>query len=178
MSTQLTRMAIQPVTRAVTHQIAYASLPVWAMAQASALTLPVVTVPTLCPLAAQSLSVKASHALQMPLAQCNVKEQCGRVCLVGFVERCHDVDPELPFALFDLGQRYDRAFRRYAQAVARSARFEPRDWWKRAKRLCDKCLAELERVAGRATVAELVYLVLKLQMPLAWPTGYGEQGYA
>ena len=171
---QITRV----LPKASAHQIKRFSLPAWATAQASALTLPVVTAPTLCPLAAQSLSVKASHAVQMPLAQCAVKEQCGRVCLVSFVEQRRDVDPELPFALFDLGERYDRAFRRYAQSVAMSARFEPRDWWKRAKRLCDKCLTELERVADRATVAELVYLVLKLQMPLAWPEGYGERRYA
>lgn len=168
----------QVVTRAVVHQIKRRTLPTWATAQASALALPVVTKPTLCPLAAQSLSVKASHALQLPLEQCGVQEQCGRVCLVGFVEMRRDVDPELPFALFDLGQRYDRAFRRYAQIVARFSPFEPRRWWKQAKGACDKCLTELERVAARATVAELVYLVLKLQMPLAWPQGYGEQRHA
>lgn len=173
MNTRLIRTVTQPITRAVACQIAHTTLPMWATVQVSALTLPVVMTPTLCPLEVQSLAVRASHALEMPLAQCDVREQCGRVCLVGFVEQHHDADPELPFALFDLGKRYDRAFRRYAQAVARSSRFTPREWWKRAKRLCDKCLVELERVADRATVAELVYLVLKLQMPLAWPEGYG-----
>ena len=168
----------QVITKAVSHQIRRYTLPTWATVQSAALTLPVVTAPVVSALETQALSVKASHALQMPLAQCDVREQCGRVCLVSFVEQRRDTDPELPFALFDLGQRYDHAFRRYAQSVAMSARFEPRDWWKRAKRLCDKCLAELERVADRATVAELVYLVLKLQMPLAWPEGYGERRYA
>jgi len=170
-------MSTQTVTRAGIHQIERYTLPVWADAQARFLTLPIVTEPALCQLTAQSLSVQASHALQVPLAQCEVREQCERVFLVAFAGQ-KSVDPELPFALFDLGQRYDRAFQRYAQAVAPSVYFTPHEWWERAKRACDKCLVELERVADRATVAELVYLVLKLQMPLAWPEGYGERHYA
>ncbi len=171
-------MSILAVTCADRRQISRHTLPSWATAQASHSALPVVTKPTLCPLEVQLLSVKASHALEAPLAKCDVREQCERVCLVAFVGQQRDADPELPFALFDLGERYDRAFRRYAQAIALSSRFEPRDWWRRAKRLCDKCLAELEKVSSRTTVAELVFLVLKLQMPLAWPEGYGEQEYA
>lgn len=165
---------LTPITRATTRQIAHSTLPGWATLHAGS-ALPVVYAPRLPAHVVDAVTVQVTHALQFPLSMLTVKEQCGRVYLVATQERHVTVDPELPIALLDLGDRYTRAFARYTRHLATiSPYFDwwmTRRWWRRAQRLCDKCLVALEEVADRMAIEELVYLVLKLQRPLAWPTG-------
>ena len=178
------RVMLSPVTHAVTHQITHTTLPVWATQytgglKATGLALPVVCKPQLPAYIADAVAVQVTHALQFPLGMLEVKEQCGHVYLVATKERHVTVDPELPIALLNLGDKYARAFARYAQHLTTIGPYFDRGmterWWKRAHRLCGKCLAALEQVADKITIEELVYLVLKLQQPLAWPTGKTER---
>jgi len=165
-------MGLTWLTRADRRNLAYRGLNDWAQLAVTELSLPVVREPEVSSMTRETLAVMASHALGYPLGMCNVRERVGRVYLVGAIELEYHADPELPLCLVNLGEPYERTFRTYFKHVAR---FVPHQdvgvWWRRAHKLCARCLDNLEQVAGRLSVQELVYLVVRLQVPLAWPRG-------
>jgi len=122
-----------------------------------------------------AVSIMAAHALASPLGKLEVMETCGRIVLVAVEEQRAPRDPIIPLALVNLGDRYNKAFAKYVRHLARYS--TEQRWWNRAYSLCGKVIKALEEVAGALAAEELSYLVMKIQVPLAWPTGRAENPY-
>jgi len=125
-----------------------------------------------------ALIIKATNALQVPLATMQVREACGQVFLVAFEGAREQRDPELPMIIQPMGRKFERAYQRFAQQVAEFSPyvFSYAKWWKEAKRRCDRALKALEADPALSclSVEEAAYFVLKLQLPLAFPQGAQE----
>ena len=171
---------MRAITRAERAAIAAWTLTAWASAQQQ--TLPVLRGQDLAmivtPPVKDSLAIKATNALQMPLETVQIKEACGQVFLVAFEAARERRDPELPMVLQPMGRKFERAYQRFAQQVASFSPhiFEFGKWWEEAKRRCDKALKALETDPALAnlSVEEAAYFVLKMQIPLAFPQGTKE----
>lgn len=157
--------------------ISYVGLYSWAtqsMVQARAITVPFETHPRVVRDSITDMaSIMAARALGYALGEMEVKETCGRVVLVSVKEHQEMRDPVIPLALINLGDRYNQALANYVRHVAHY--LTGRRWWDRAQGLCDKAIDALQKVAGALSAEELAYLVVKLQVPLAWPQGREEK---
>lgn len=180
-----TEIQVATVNKASLKPQAKSTLTDWALMRAVARPLPVVRDPDIDPLVRQQLAVMVSYALGRPLREFDVIERVGRIVTVSVVPATHNPDPEIPLALVPLGRRYDRALRAYVHRLVEQRPWEmagygvvgdPACWWRKAKRACDKVLRALDRVGGLLNSSELAYLVLRLQVPLAWPEGVPRDG--
>lgn len=164
-------MENQMVGRARVEQIRYIGLRPWAAASlidGLKAVVPIGTLPAIQQQAVTDIaSVMAANAFGSSLHSLKVVEACGRVVLVSAVPYRQTRDPVLPLAMIHTGNGYDRAFAQYAQHLARFT--SDSRWWNQARAYCDAVLYELEKIAARFSVQELAYLVVKLQVPLAWP---------
>lgn len=165
--------------RAEVARVSYIGLCAWALqgiAQARAITVPFTSHPIEVQEAiSDTVSIMASRALASALGRLEPRETCGRVVLVAVEEQHVQRDPIIPLALLDLGREYNKAFGKYVQHLvqyqAAIFRGSPQKWWNRACGLCNKTIDALEKAAHVLTIEELSYLVVKLQVPLAWPQG-------
>jgi hypothetical protein len=161
------------LTRAEVRQVTYVGLTNWAMAMAQEVDRAVVPASLLQSRTLfEMVSVRAANALGSPLASLELKEAVGRVVWVACEKMSLQRDPLIPLVMVYLSRRYEWAYCDYVRHVARY--YANERWWAEARKLCDRVLAALSEVAGRLTRTELAYLVLKLQVPLAWPTGKPE----
>jgi hypothetical protein len=163
------------LTRAEVRQVAYVGLTNWAMAIAQEVDRAVVPASQLqSKTLFEMASVRAANALGAPLGSLEVREAVGRVVWVACEKAAYPRDPLMPLVMFYLSRRYERAYCNYVRHVVR---YYPSNecWWARARKLCDKVMTALGEVTNRLTRTELAYLVLKLQVPLAWPTGKPER---
>ena len=166
-----------PMTRADTHQIGYHGMMNWAVALTQEIDLAIIPASQLQSVALLDMvSIRTTNALGAVLASLEIKEAVGRVILVACERATTRRDPVIPVAMMSMGRQYDRAYCNYVRHLARYHNGD--DWWPKARRLCDKTLSALAKVIGGLTRTELAYLVLKLQAPLAFPTGYKTTGLA
>lgn len=162
------------LTRAEVSQVSYTGLTNWAMAMAQEVDLAVVPAASLqSPTLFDMVSVRTANALGAPLGALEIKEAVGRVVWVACEKAPFQRDPLIPLVMIHLSRRYERTYCDYVRHVARYTRDER--WWAKARKLCDKVMMALNDVTNKLTRVELAYLVLKLQVPLAWPTGMRER---
>lgn len=161
------------LTRAEVRQVTYVGLTNWAMAIAQEVDLAVVPASLLqSETLFEMASVRAANALGAPLGALEVREAVGRVVWVACEKALVQRDPLIPLVMVYLSRRYERAYCNYVRYIARY--YNDERWWAKARKLCDRVLAALSEVVGSLTRMELAYLVLKLQVPLAWPMGKPE----
>lgn len=164
------------LTRADVAQVKHAGLANWAVTMAQEVDRAIVSG---CWIQSKTLfdmaSIRAASALGAPLGRLEVKEAVGRVLWIACERVSIQHDPVIPLVLIPMGRRYEQAYCQYVRHVARYYAYAAGGgWWARAYELCGGVLAALSKVADRLTRVELAYLVLKLQIPLAWPVGVKE----
>ena len=165
------------ITRADVRQINYHGVMNWAVALTREVDLAIIPASQLRSAALMDMvAVQATNALGSALGSLEIKEAVGRVVLVACEKAASHRDPVIPVTMVPLGRQYNRAYCNYVRHLAR---FHNGDgWWPKARRLCDKTLGALAKVVGKFTRTELAYLTLKLQAPLAFPTGHKVTGLA
>jgi hypothetical protein len=161
------------LSRAEAVRASYMGLRSWAvegMAQARATTRPFRTYPVAVQESIiDTVSIMAACMLSAPLGKMEIMETCGRIALVAMEEYGIARGLIVPLSLVNLGGEYNSALAEYAQHVSKYVRDQR--WWNKARVKCDDLLCALEKVACVLTAEELSYLVVKIQVLLAWPQG-------
>ena len=172
-----TVMPMTLTTKADARQISYHGMMSWALALTREVDLAIMPASQLQSAALMDMvAIQAANALGSALGSLEIKEAVGRVVLVACEKVAVRRDPVIPVTMVALGQQYSQAYCKYVRHLARY--HNGADWWSKARRLCDKTLDALAKAVGKLTRTELAYLVLKLQAPLAFPTGYEMTGLA
>jgi len=165
------------LSRADVAQISYIGLQSWAMqalVQARAVVVPFEMHPVVVQDSITDMvSIMAACALGSALGKLEVKETCGRVVWVSVTEHYVQRDPVIPLTLISRGSKYNKALANYVRHVTQYV--NDQSWWNKSQKLCDKVIDALQGVAGRLSAEELAYLIVKLQVPLAWPQGREEK---